>query len=309
MLLIALSLVALPALGYQPFGLALALGVIAGFIGVHVVLSRRQHRSLLQELIKVDNRVSKVEYRTQPVHDIRGSVVKTSVEMREVLAHLRELADGGVAASPLSSDERHAAPSQSTERSVFAPGAIPANAIQGRPRMHIAGRDAATQDMNHPGERNLARVLLAAETALRREIAYIGGQGLIPSLESVGSITGVAPGMGEAALSVSTSYFVIDLDTLSETPWRGALDASRTRLFQELRTIVMSARKMGIVVVVHGDDVPSHFTASLENLAHVRIRNNGLTPTRWGHDVNSALIDAISASKAHAPTGEGTQRR
>lgn len=319
-LLITLFLVAVPEPGYQRLGLALALALIASFIGISILSSRRQHRALLRELAKVDNRVmrelakvddrvSRVEYRTQPVHDIRGSVVKTSSEVREALHHLRELASGGVSAASPDSEARPAGRTQPIEWPVFAPGAIRASAIESRPNMHTPGRDAARQEMNVPGERNLARILLAPESDLQREIAYIGGQDLIPNLESVGSVTVITPGMGEAAIADSTAYLVVDIASLPESTWRGTLDASRTHLFRELRTIILSARKKGSVVVLHGDDVPSHFTASLENLAHVQIRKGRPVPTRWGDDASSAVIDAIAAYDSSAASGEEKQRR
>lgn len=293
MLITALVFVALPELGMQPVGLAVALAFIAGISVVNVWASRRQHRSLLREVTKVDNRLSRVEYRTQPVHDIRGSVAKTSTETRETLRLLREFADDGFPAANDTVGQGGVPQSGTSNRSIFSPVAVRAGDIRDRPKMHNPGRDAARQDMKVPGESNLVRLLLASETDLNREIAFIGGDGLIPTLESVGTVSVISPGMGKYAISDSTAFLVVDIATLNKSAWSGALDASRTRLFQELRTIVESARKRGAAVILHGVDVPSHFTASLENLAHANLRGHGFDHARWGDDVSSAVIGAI----------------
>lgn len=308
-LLASLTLVAFPALGLQPIGMAIALAVIAGFSALSILSSHRQHRSLLREVTKVDDRLSRVEYRTQPVHDIRGSVVKTSAEVRETLRRIRELADERASAGSMGVDARSEGNPEAIQRSVFAPNSIRASAIQDRPKMHIPGRDAARQDMKMPGEQNLARLLLAPEADLKRDIAFVGGEGLLPTLKSVGTVTVITPGMGETAVSNSTAYLVVDIATIAETAWRGVLDASRTRLYQELHAVVKSAREHGTVVILHGHDVPSHFTASLEKLAHVRLQNNRMEPARWGSDVSTEVLEAIADFDSQAPRVEVTTER
>lgn len=288
----AIVLIAIPNLGLQSLGFAIAVAVLAGLLGFNLVSSRKQHRAVLREINKVDNRVSRVEFRTEPVHDIRGSVAKTSGGMREALQHLKTLVDDerptaqwpqaqamdGIVASPTS---------------VFAPGTIPASPVRARPKMHVPGRDAAQQVMKVPSGRNLEHLLQAPASALEREIALVGGKALTTKLESVGTVTVATPGTAESAVGPFTAYLVIDLGTLAESPWRGVLDASRTRLYQELHTAVKAARKRGTVVIVHGDTVPTHFTASLDKLAHVRLKNNRMEPARWGDDIHSEVIEAI----------------
>ncbi|WP_209373239.1 hypothetical protein [Brevibacterium renqingii] len=304
----AVGLIAIPTLGLQPPGVAIAVAVLAGLLGFNLLSSRRQHRALLREINRVDNRVSRVEFRTEPVHDIRGSVAKTSGGMREALQHLKTLVD----------DERPAAfwvQSQSADgtsvshSSLFAPGTIPASPMQARPKMHVPGRDAAQQDMKVSSGRNLGHLLQAPDAALEREIALVGGKALVTKLESAGTVTIVTPGMAENAVGPTTAFLVIDLETLSESPWRGVLEASGTRLYQELHTAVKAARKRGTVVVVHGDSVPTHFTASLEKLAHVRLKNNELEPARWGDDIHSEVIKAIRDFEKHVSKDEVAQHR
>src|SRR5699024_8208381 len=165
-----------------PLGVAIAVAVLAGLLGFNLLSFRRQHRALLREINRVDNRVSRVEFRTEPVHDIRGSVAKTSGGMREALQHLKTLVD----------DERHTAywPQAqamngivASPASVFAPGTIPASPVQARPKMHVPGRDAAQQDMKVPSGRNLGHLLQASASALEREIALVGGRALVTKLD------------------------------------------------------------------------------------------------------------------------------
>ncbi|VEW14736.1 Uncharacterised protein [Brevibacterium casei] len=293
-LLIALLLISWPDFGLQPLGIALALAGVAGLNILIILYSRRRHRALIRAINDVDKRMSRVEYRTEPVHDIRGSVAKTSAGVREILTHLREVASGEADPSPLGSIGLPGSGSQPYGNSMFAPGSIPANAVQTRPTMHAPGRDAARQVMKVPGERNLARLLLAGDIETRREVAYIGGRKLVPFLESVARVTIVAPGTGEFAIPAETAFLVIDVASLSDTGWSGVLDASRTRMFQELRDIVLAARKRGVAVVVCGEVIPSHFTDSLHELAHVRVKNDGSGSTRWGDDVSSVVLDAIA---------------
>lgn len=304
----AMVLIGIPKLGLQPLGIAIAVAVLAGLLGFNLISSRRQHRALLREINRVDKRVSRVEFRTEPVHDIRGSVAKTSGGMREALQHLKALVD----------DERPTAfwsQSQSVDgvtvspSSVFAPGTIPASPMQARPKMHVPGRDAAQQDMKVPSGRNLGHLLQAPDAALERAIALVGGKALVTRLESVGTVTIVTPGMAENAVGSTTAFLVIDLETLSESPWRGVLDASGTRLYQELHTAVKAARKRGTVVVVHGDIVPSQFTASLDRLAHVRLKSDRLEPARWGDDIHSDVIEAIVDIEKHDSQDEVAPQR
>lgn len=304
----ATVLIAIPAMGLQPLGIAIAVAVLAGLLGFNLISSRKQHRALLREINKVDNRVSRVEFRTEPVHDIRGSVAKTSSGMREALQHLKTLVD----------DERPTALWQQAQAmdgtvanpaSVFAPNTIPASPVQARPKMHVPGRDAAQQDMKVPSGRNLGHLLQASASALEREIALVGGRALVTKLESVGTVTVVTPGTAATAVGPSTAFLVIDLETLSESPWRGVLDASNTRLYLELHTAVKTARKRGTVVIVHGDTVPTHFTASLDKLAHVRLKNKRMEPARWGDDIHSEVIEAIGDFEKHISQNEVAPQR
>lgn len=306
LLMVSLVLVVIPEWGCQPIGMAIAVAVIAGFGVINIVVSQKQYRSVLREVTKVDDRVSRVEYRTQPVHDIRGTVAKTSTEVRESLRRIRILADEEGGMGQAGPDVWSWGRSEALEHSIFAPNTIRSSSISHRPKMHIPGRDAARQDMKVPGEHNLARILLAPDTDMKREIAYVGGVDLISSLELVGSVTVITPGMGEKAVSDSAAYIVVDLDTFAETAWRGVLDASKTRLYQELHSILASARKRGTVVILHGEGVPSHFTVSLEKLAHVRIQRNGPEFARWGNDVSSEVMEAIVA---HDSRVEGLPER
>lgn len=304
----AIVLIAVPALGLQSFGIAVAVASLAGLLGFSLLSSRRQHRALLREISRVDDRVSRVEYRTEPVHDIRGSVAKTSGGMREALHHLKTLVDDDRQSAFLPQAQSGDGTASSLP-SVFGPGTIPASPVQARPKMHVPGRDAAQQEMKVPSERNLGYLLQAPDAALERDIALVGGDALVTKLESVGKVSLVYPGTAVTAVGSSTAFLIIDLDTLSESPWRGVLDASGTRLYQELHTAVKVARNRGTVVIVHGDTVPTHFTASLDKLAHVRLKNNRMEPARWGGDVHSEVIAAMGDFEQQKSNDEAAPQR
>ena len=296
-LLLALILVGFPRLGLQSIGLAVSIGILATFLALSIRASTRQHRAVLREIGRVDNRVSRVEYRTEPIHDIRGSVVKTSAETHEALIHLREIADQGFpTASPA---DGVPAPSSAprVERSIFAPETIRTAGVQGRPNLHSAGRDAARQESDGSSVRNLSRLLYATDAERKRDIAVIGAGSMAERLQGLGTVTRLTPGSALTGLPASPSYAVVDVTTLASSPWRGVLDASATQLFTELRSLLIDARKRGAVVVVHGRATPSHFSSSLEALAHVLV-HDGVASTRWGDDIESDLLHVMTSSTA-----------
>lgn len=297
LLVVSLILVAVPSLGLQPYGLASSIGILALFLIIAIQSSMRQHRAVLRELARLDDRMSRVEYRTLPIHDIRGSVVKTSAASDEALIHLRELADQGFVAGSTSEGTLAPHTAHHSERSVFGPETISAVAIQGRATAHVAGRNAARHENDGSSERNLTRIMQASDTERQREIALVGRGPLQDRLAPLGTITQLYPGTGTAGLPASLAYVIVDLPTIASSPWRGVLDASGSRLFTELHTLLTEARKRGAVILMHGQVPPSHFTASITSLAHVVV-DNGPASTRWGSDVEADVIRALTGEPA-----------
>lgn len=302
-LLVATVLLMLEPTLLKSIGLALALLAIAGLMVVALVSAKRQQWALLRSIRRLetqlkhtDDRLSRVEYRTQPLHDIKGSVVKTSAESHEALLHLRDLVDNGMAAAPAVGETHFGSQSGSKAASVYAPGTIRASSIERRPSAHVPGRDAARQEMDVTSERNLARLLSADDDQMHIELAFVGSSLVRERLSSICSVTAVHPGMGSAALSSSTSYLIISLDDLDSTSWRGCLDASGTRLYDELQGVLANARGRGIAVVLHGSTVPSHFTAELERQAHVVVGPDGRAETPWGSDIDSPVLSALRST-------------
>ena len=264
----------------------LAFAVVVGFVfAVMSVSARKKSEGLTKEALR---RNSLLE---QQLQEISASVQEQNrLVEREALSMLEvDQSDGDGGEGKFG-------------RSVFAPSAIPASRIIGRPEAHTAGRVAAAQTMESNSSEVLHALLNAGDGAWTRRIELIGSPEYAQALRSVAEVTRISAPHLLGNPSKDTSYLVIDEGQFERGIWAGMLSTQKTSNFLSLLDHISKAVESGAIVIVCPGQSSNHFTDELRQRATVVVSKDSST-WGWENDIHAPVLELLF-TKQNFVTGE-----
>lgn len=175
----------------------------------------------------------------------------------------------------------------------FAPKAVPASRIVGRPAAQRAGRIAAEQEMESDGSAVLRALWGADKAARKRRIELVGSTVLEEGLCGLGRVKRfMAPHeLGEP--DPLTAYLVIEEAALGNGLWSGVLNTQGTANFLTLSKYIRESKLAGVLVIVVESSSQEHFSNELRNMATVVVKD-GKPQWEWEKDLSLPVVSLIA---------------
>lgn len=175
----------------------------------------------------------------------------------------------------------------------FAPKAVPASKIIGRPAAQQAGRIAAEQDMESDGSAVLRALWGADKAARKRGIELVGSKAIEDELRGLGCVKRLMAPHELGEPDPRTAYLVIEEAALGNGPWSGVLNTQGTANFLALSKYIRESKFAGVLVIVVESSSQEHFSNELRSMATVVVKD-GKPQWEWEKDINLPVVSLIA---------------
>lgn len=175
---------------------------------------------------------------------------------------------------------------------VYSPGVIAATPVKGKPHAHTAGRLAAVQDMDGDSSLQLMRIFNSTQEQQVRRLLWVGPTADLSANPEGWLIDQVPPGAALGRPHPGAAYLVLNLAGTASTSWEHITSSVHTQAFRSMYAYAKSAKQNGAVVILIREEVPSHFTSAVEELADV-VMDSSLEPNVEAQYTSMPVFDLI----------------